>query len=449
MPLGSTGGIPLGVPGFINRTSDWQGTRKSYPYLSHQSITRKTMDQLSEKLARSAHYQVICDAEVSPSFRFVALFSIKDFNQVACAFAECVMMAYLGTSLQAVSFPSTELLRLVRSAFGDRFEGSDFDNIFPLPSFSKEGLNRVWSLAQGCKGISPEKSEHKRWTETNPDVCGNCRAVRPASPEDSACRGWKEDSRCWKCYIWRSRHHTERNGWLSLEDHQQWLEDTGLEDTCQNPACGVARPTEYRMKQWTGFGPNSRCHPCRQYQKKHGTDQDDDSMRTPNKHAVWVASGNADVCSECKAERPENADDWAGWMDEAKCENCRKYSQEEHEEWVLTYEDVCCGCRVPRPENWKAAGWIGFGPKSKCRKCYQLGVDSKTKQWRAGTSRNSPFVKHQKWVSEGHNDVCGNCGEARPDNWKQVGWRFFKEDSRCKECVVWKKKNGEERSVEE
>lgn len=221
---------------------------------------------------------------------FVALFSINDYNRVACAFAECVIMAYLGTTLQAISFPSTGLLRLLRSDFGDTFKGSDLDDIFPLPSFSKEGLNRVWSLAQGCKGINPERSEHKKWTETNQDVCGNCRLARPAPPGDSDWRGWKEDSRCWKCYIWRSRHQTERNGWLSLQDHQQWLEETGLEDTCQNPACGIARPVKYRMKQWTGFGPESRCYPCREHIKKHACESVTETMMVCG-HLTSMLSG--------------------------------------------------------------------------------------------------------------------------------------------------------------
>ncbi|KAK3897091.1 hypothetical protein C8A05DRAFT_20071 [Staphylotrichum tortipilum] len=220
-------------------------------------------------------------------------------------------------------------------------------------------------------------------------------------------------------------------------------------DVCGNPKCDRPRPEKYHWMTWEGFKEGSRCPKCARHLKKHGMDDPKPrAWRTAAAHKEWLKNpANKDVCSLCGARRPKVGGDWTGWCDQARCSRCRKPQPparrngtlREHQDWLAETgnPDVCGRCGVKRPVDYQEKHWIGFFDTSRCPNCrYQ---DKKDRQLESPKppSTGPKMVRiteeqHIQWVREGNPDVCVDCNTPRPDNFRALAWRGFRENSRCR-----------------
>ncbi len=341
----------------------------------HRKVSVRDYDKLPESL-QTKHYRIICRKDVTPNFRLLAVVPATDCNRYPVGFAEGFMCIYLNTVSLTPSkhnpASTLDFAKRCRQHANESGHGS-------LPDFGGLGMNGASPLLQGMSVPDPLRKAHKEWAKTHPDVCGN-------------------------------------------------------------PKCGKAR---YKKNPWkfVGFKEESRCPPCARYRDSEGVD--DPSPRpaltkaashrssTYKDHLAWVAAGNPDVCQGCKEARPENWRDkrWVGFCKESLYQSCYKKKNSltpkppppKHLAWVAAGNpDVCRNCKTARPKNYKDKGWIGFCEESRCRACYN--------------ETTTPPKKHQKWVTAGNPDICQDCRQARPRDYRAKKWVGFCEKSLCRKC---------------
>ncbi|KIL91086.1 hypothetical protein FAVG1_05783 [Fusarium avenaceum] len=254
---------------------------------------------------RLRHYEKICEPNVIPEFRVLALFEVHPGNTIATTIAEQVMMIYLGTMGSANPIQK-EFEQDIRAA------------VPGLPDLSEKGLNRGLPLAQGQHWMPRSQGLHKEWLTATGQTshCFNCGRLGDEACDEKGWVGWFENRRCQPCYNWRWTYGHEKPQDLITDKqlHDIWV-GNGNKDACGNPACQEPRNPE--RGTFNFWGPDMRCDACSRYNSAHGHDPENPRLGlTAAKHPSRVAEGNEDVYGTCHAPRPADSHllGWQGWM---------------------------------------------------------------------------------------------------------------------------------------
>lgn len=126
-------------------------------------------------------------------------------------------------------------------------------------------LSSAWALTQGYLDRS-RWFQHRRWTRTYDDVCGNPRCIRPSPRRLRRWRGFIEDSRCSACRQYLDLHdgrerpctfHRRDGHHYTRADHDRWLEGGGNADVSGN--CKPHEPRDPVGTKWSSHTiPRSR-----------------------------------------------------------------------------------------------------------------------------------------------------------------------------------------------
>ena len=339
----------------------------------HISASSKPYDTLHATKI-SLHYWVICRPEVKPNFRAIALGRPVQIHKTPTVLLEGLTCIYFNIVSPKPShqnpLSSINLTKEIRQHVNQQGHGN-------LPDFEHLGLNKALPLHQGVPRVVPRQvREHKEWARSHPDVCGN-------------------------------------------------------------PACGRARPKSSHRAGWEGYKEDTRCVSCSKYRKANGVDDPEPAV-TFEMHQEWVQAGNADVCSGCQTQRPDDWKRWRAFREKSRCERCYRASRakpstiltfEDHDKWVKAGNaDVCSVCKIQRPDNWRKR-WKGFCEHSRCSSCYK----------KRGAPVQLRSGDHKDWVKAGNADVCSVCKTQRPDDWPKKGWRGFCQWSLCNRCYLKKR----------
>jgi hypothetical protein len=177
--------------------------------------------------------------------------------------------------------------------------------------------------------------------------------------------------------------------------HKAWLKENGIDNICMN--CGREAPED--ENNWVGWFLKRRCRACHSYRNLHGHEKHAGTYVSHKDHMLWLAEGNDDVCQNPLCQEPRRPQ---------------------------------LGRR--KSEHRGFGRFRGFGPESRCHACYRHRLKYGTED--PNPHSGKPFSKHQEWLDEGHDDVCGICQAPRPDQSHFLGWTGWLDASKCPSCTV-------------
>ncbi|KAI9149557.1 hypothetical protein HJFPF1_11611 [Paramyrothecium foliicola] len=145
---------------------------------------------------------------------------------------------------------------------------------------------------------------------------------------------------------------------------------------------------------------------------------------------VYNATSNHRMLAFCRGEDSDIITDieekWIDFTENSICCACYSYfhasgKRKTPEQEQRTYyerlwqagqleDDTCGTCGAPRPENWRARVWLGFGPFAECDKCRYRRNNPIQPGDRDLGERGIDFRwgEHLEWVTQGNPDVCND-----------------------------------------
>ncbi|OIW27074.1 hypothetical protein CONLIGDRAFT_707928 [Coniochaeta ligniaria NRRL 30616] len=254
-------------------------------------------------------------------------------------------------------------------------------------------------------------------------------AKRKACEEGTMGGRTEETRRCGSCYMWKSRHGTER-------PEHAWVKVT---NGCKNPN----RKTQEGDGQFQHFGDKRRCSACYTWLKAH-----DGTERPREQCERWDAIRNSDAEGGCQnpvCGSPENVVKMINHGEHRRCENCHKYKRLNgvdrplslciRDSWRNVPNDGCQNASCRRPEG--GGEFTGKGSNRRCQNCH------KSKR-RTALERSLSLCMRDVWRNP-PDDGYQNSSCRRPEGGVKLTGKGS--DRRCSACYAYLRANGTDRSV--